>query len=217
MSKMLIWGTVAAVAALYSLPAMAVKDNFDRDSLGRKWVVPNGSLFIVGNQLRGSNFSIGYDKQSRDDSTVSATLYINSTDVEYGAVLSGDIAGGNNAFVKLQNQDGDRLFEKGAFYRGNNNPDGGEIFDLKKPVSTPAKLTVSFCGTVATMTINSPEGKQRYKFDYETGFGTGGGGSPFGSISLDNYKSSSGGCAESAGANTLRIKHSTGSDPTVPK
>lgn len=212
------WAALAAVTALCCTPAIAAKDNFDRGSLGRKWVIANGSLFIVGHQLQGDNFSIGYDKKSRDDSSVSATLFINGADTEYGALLSGDIASGNNAFVKLQNQDGDSLFEKGAFYRGNNNPDGGQSFNLDKPVSTPAKLSVSFCGTIATMTINSPEGRQRYKFDYGTSFGPGGGLGTFGSISLDNYKSSAGGgCAESVGAKAIRIAPSTGEDLSLSK
>jgi hypothetical protein len=120
--------------------------------------------------------------------------------------------------VKLLNQNGDNLFEKGAFYRGNNNPDGGQSFDLDTPVSTPAKLTVSFCGTVATMTIKSPEGRQRYKFDYGTSFGTGGGLGTYGSISLDDYKSSpAGGCAESVGAKPVPVTHSNAADLTLPK
>jgi hypothetical protein len=179
--------------ALCATSAMAARDNFNRTALGNKWVVPSGSLFITSDQLQGSSLAIGYDKRSSSDTTVSTMVFTTSTDLEYGAVASGDIASGNNAFVKIQSQDGTGQFTAGAFYTGNNG--GGDFFALNAPVPSPARLTLSFCNTVAKMKITSSAGTQVYKFDYGTTFGTGGGLGTYGSVALDNYKSSAGGCS----------------------
>src|SRR5450432_2191411 len=62
---------------------------------------------------------------------------------------------------------------------------------------------------VATMTIKSSAGKQKYTYDYGTTFPTGGGAGTYGTIALDNYKSkAAGGCAESVGAQAIKITHS---------
>ena len=180
------------MSALCATSALAASDNFDRATLGKKWVVPFGSLFITSNQLQGNDMSLGYYKRSASDSTVTATVYLSGTNLQYGAVATGDIASGNNAFAKIQEQDSTGMFEHGAFYVGNNG--SGIFFDLKKPVPSPARLTLSFCGTVATMTIKSAVHTQKYTYDYGTSFGTGGGLGTYGSIALDNYKSKIGGC-----------------------
>ena len=83
-------------------------------------MVTDGHLHIANNQLQGTSAGLGYNTKSRNDLSVSATVYLNGTDVEYGAVALGDVAGGNNAFVKIQSQDGDGMFEYGAFYVGDN-------------------------------------------------------------------------------------------------
>src|SRR6478672_11554529 len=116
----------AAIMAATATTAMAAEsrsgtahDNFDRAVLGNRWAIRSGRLFINNNQMRGDAGSLGYDKKSSTNTTVAATLYLNGTDLEYGAVASGDIASGNNAFVKLQEQNGSGEFEYGAFYVGN--------------------------------------------------------------------------------------------------
>jgi hypothetical protein len=181
------------VTALCATSAMAAKDNFNRTTLGPSWVVSSGSLAIANNRLQGSSLAIGYDKKSHADTTVTALVATTGTDLEYGAVASGNIAGGNNAFVKIQAQSGDGKFSHGAFYTGDNN--GSEFFALTSEVKSPATLTVSFCNTVATMTIHNRAGTQTYNYDYGTTFGTGGGLGTYGLVALDNYKSSPGGCA----------------------
>ncbi len=111
----------------------------------------------------------------------------------HSLLASGDIAGGNNAFVKIQAQTATGNFSNGAFYTGNNG--GGDFFALTSEVPSPAKLSVSFCGTVATMRIESSAPTQVYNFDYGTTFGTGGGLGTYGSVALDNYASKPGGCS----------------------
>ena len=164
----------------------------------------DGSLYITNNQLQGASLSLGYDKKSGSDSTVTATVYLNSTDSEFGAVASGDIAGGNNAFVKIQSQNADGMFEYGGFYVGNNG--GVDFFQLNSTVPSPARMTVSLCGTVATLKIKSSAGTQSYTYDYGSSysFGTGGGLGTYGNISLDNYSSGTASCTDAIGATVIK-------------
>lgn len=184
---------VGLAAVLCATSALATHDHFNRATLGPPWVIPSGSLFINNNQLQGATGSLGYLMRSSSDTTVRATVYTTGTDLEYGAVASGDIAGGNNAFVKIQAQTGTGNFSNGGFYTGNNN--GVDFFTLSSEVPSPARLSVSFCGTVATMTITSSAPTQVYNFDYGASFGTGGGLGTYGSVALDNYQSKPGGCS----------------------
>jgi hypothetical protein len=201
MKKMLL----LSVAVLFATSAMAAKDNFNRASLGNKWSVPYPTLSISNNQLIGTSVALGYDTKSSSDNQAQATLYLNGTDLEYGAVAVGDVASGINAFVKLQEQNADNMFENGAFYIGNNG--GGSFFALNSTVPSPAKLTVTMCGTVATMKISSSAGTQKYSYDYGTSVGTGGGLGTYGNISLDNYKSKNTGCTDAVGATVIKASN----------
>lgn len=198
MKKLLVVGA----AALCATSAMAAKDNFNRSSLGNNWTVPYPTLSISNDQLVGSSLALGYDNKSSNDTKAQAILYLNGTDLEYGAVAVGDVASGTNAFVKLQEENGDGVFEYGAFYTGNNG--SGSFFALNSPVASPAKLTVSICGTTAVMKISSSSGNQKYKYDYGTSVGTGGGLGTYGNISLDNYRSGTATCtADLQGATVI--------------
>lgn len=175
------------LAAAITTPALAAGDKFDRADLGSKWVATSGSLYIVSNQLRGDTLSLGYYTKASAGVTGQAVVQLNGTDLQYGAVAIGDIAGGNNAFVKIQSQDGGGMFDHGGFYVGNNG--GVSFFTLDAPMASPATIKVTFSGTVATLKIKNAFSTQTYQFDYGTTFGTGGGLGTYGPISLDNYKS----------------------------
>jgi len=54
------------------------------------------------------------------------------------------------------------------------------------------------------MKIKSAAGTQKYTYDYGTTFGTGGGLGTYGNISLDDYKSKLGGCADAVGATVIK-------------
>ena len=190
MKKILLIG----VAVLCATSAMAAKDNFNRSSLGSNWTVPYPTLSISNNQLVGTSLALGYDTLSGSDTSVTATLYLNGTDLEYGAVAVGNVSGGTNAFVKLQEENADGVFEYGAFYTGNNG--GGSFFQLDSTVPSPAKVIVSVCGTMAVLKIKSSAGTQKYSYDYGTSVGTGGGLGTYGAISLDNYKSKGAKCKD---------------------
>src|SRR5437773_6754346 len=88
MKKMLVLGMAAMTdaGALCATSAMAAHDDFDRANLGTKWLIMTPNLFISYNQLKGDSLALGYDKKSVSASKVSATVYLNGTDLEYGAV-----------------------------------------------------------------------------------------------------------------------------------
>lgn len=218
MKKLQIIGAVALVIAggAFCVPsAMAggAKDNFNRSTLGAKWVVPSGTLTIVNNQLQGSSLAIGYYKKSAKSTAVSAKVQSTSTDLEYGAVAVGDVASGNNAFIKIQGS-GDGGFQQAGFYTGDNI--ALDFFSLTSEVPSPAKISAAFCGTVATLTITSSAPTQKYSFDYGTSFGSGGGLGTYGSVALDNYKSTKKDSC-TADRDAIRITRSNAVDPTVNK
>jgi hypothetical protein len=216
MKMLALMGGATAVAALCATSAMAARDNFDRASLGNKWVVlPGSDLHITNNQLQGGDNSLGYFKRSSGDSKVAATVYLNGTGLQLGAVASGDIANGNNAYIKIQEQNGSGMFEYGAFCVGNDG--GGSFFQLNSPVPSPARLTLSLCGSMATMTIKSAAGKQKYTYDYGTSFPTGGGSGTYGAIAIDDYKSGASNCAATVGVKAIKITHSTAKDLSLAK
>lgn len=207
--------TLVASSAItfFAAPAMAAKDHFDRDTLGKKWVVIDASLTIVNDQMQGSDFGLGYFKKSADDTTVSVTVILSGSGLQYGAVAIGDIATHNNGFFKIQSDDGVN-FNNAAFYTGDNG--SGTFFALNSPVPSPAVLTVSMCGSVAKMTIKSSAGTQKYTHDYGTSFGAGGGLGTYSGIALDDYKSKPTKNCTADGDMSI-ITHSTATDRSLRK
>ena len=188
MKKMFLF----AIAALWASSAIAAGDNFDRSKLGRKWVVTDGHLYIANDQLQGQDGGLGYDSKSANNSGATAQVYLNGTDVEYGAIALGDVAVGNNAYIKIQSQNGDGLFEYAAFYTGDNGE--GEFLALRHPASSPATISAWFCGTYGFLAVKSAVGSDKYYFNYGTDFGLGAGLGVGGAVSLDNYRSGAGKC-----------------------
>jgi hypothetical protein len=184
--------TIAALAvagglALSTTAALAGgSDTFNRPALGPTWIVTAGGLVIANHELVGTtNLSLGYLTLSSRDTAASAVVFLNGTGLQYGAVAVGNVAGGSNAFVKIQEQNGGGTFDHGAFYTGNNS--GSVFFTLASPVPSPAILDVFFCGTIATMRITSAAGVQTYTNNYGNTFGPGAGLGTFGPSGLDNF------------------------------
>src|SRR5215472_3881497 len=190
---------VAGVVLLSATSALAGSDAFNRPNLGNNWVVTAGSLSIAHHEMVGTSLSLGYQTASSNDQAASAVVFLGGTDTEYGAVAVGNIAAGNNAFVKIQEQNGTGMFEYGGFYTGNNVQ--VDFFALASPVPSPAILDVSFNGTTtATMRITSAAGVQTYTYDYGTTFGPGAGLGTYGFIGLDNFVGFQGGGQDTADA-----------------
>jgi hypothetical protein len=193
--KQITAGAIAMPLAMaLATSAMAGADAFNRAHLGSSWVVTSGSLAISNHELVGGTESIGYLNSASTNTAASAVVLLGGTDLEYGAVAVGNIAGGTNAFVKIQQQNGGGTFDHGAFYTGNNG--GGDFFTLSSPVPSPAILDVFFCGDVATMRITSAAGVQLYSYNYGTTFGAGAGLGTYGAVRLDNLIGFATGCAD---------------------
>jgi len=176
---------VTASVLLSATFAFAGADSFNRKRLGAAWVVTAGGLGVSNHQLIGTqNNSLGYYTAANTNTAATVVVKLGGTDLEYGAIALGNVAGGNNAFVKIQEENADGMFEYGAFYTGNNS--GSIFFQLSSPVPSPAILDVFFCGTVATMRITSAAGVQTYTNDYGTTYGAGVGLGTYGSVGLDN-------------------------------
>ena len=188
--------TLAAAVSLSATSALAGgSDAFNRPKLGPKWVATSGSTLSISNhELVGTSLSLGSFTGSSKDTAASAVVVLGGTDLEYGAVALGNIAGGSNAFVKIQAQNGAGTFDHAGFYNGNNS--GSVFFALSSPVPSPAILDVFFCGTIATMRITSAAGVQTYTNDYGTTYGPGGGLGTYGSVGLDNYVGFASGCKD---------------------
>jgi hypothetical protein len=209
--------TLAVAVSLSATSALAGgSDAFNRPHLGTNWVVlTGGSLSISNHELVGTSGSLGYLKGSSKDTTASTVVFLGGTDLEYGAVALGNIAGGNNAFVKIQAANGAGTFDHGAFYTGNNG--SGVYFALSSPVPSPAILDVFFCGTTATMRITSAAGVQIYTNNYGTTFGPGGGLGTYGSIGLDNYVGFGSGCKDAQVHGVPASKMPRDIDPSLVK
>ncbi len=195
MKNTLICKIVAlAVAGLFATSALAQigGDAFNRKQIGPNWVVTAGSLSVSNHELHGTSLSLGYSKTTTKATAASAVVVLGGTDLEYGAVALGNIAGGSNAFVKIQSQNGLGTFDTAGFYNGNNS--GSVFFTLSSPVPSPAILDVFFCGTTATMRITSAAGVQTYTNNYGTTYGPGAGLGTYGSVGLDNFVGFPSGC-----------------------
>jgi hypothetical protein len=177
---------VAAGLLLSATSALAGSDSFNRHHLGTKWVVVSGSLSISDKELVGTIGSLGYNTSFSTNTAGTVVVRLGSTDTEYGAIALGNIAGGSNAFIKLQSQNGSgTTFDSAGFYTGNNI--SVYFFKLTTAVPSPAILDAFFCGTTATMRITSAAGTQTYTYDYGTTYGAGGGLGTYGAVFLDNF------------------------------
>ena len=173
-----------------------VLDNFNRPdgALGGNWTIQNGNMVIINNQAAGDpaagwSFNLAtYNGVSSD--TVFADVYCVGTTLDYAALILGYASPDENAFIKVQGQDGGGMFDHAAFYYGNNG--GGSFFTLSQPFSS-AHMIASLVGDAATLTLDTdfdgvPE--QTYTWNYGgNAFGTGIGMAGFlgGSARLDNY------------------------------
>jgi hypothetical protein len=185
-NKLIVTLAVVACVSLLATSALAGgSDAFNRKMLGTRWHAVDGSVTITDDHFAGTSEALAYFSASNEDTAATAVVELGGTDLEYGAIALGDIASGNNAFVKIQAQNGDGTFDHAAFYSGDNG--GGTFFELNSTVPSPAVLDVFFCGTTAVMKITSAAGVQEYTNDYGTTFPAGAGLGTYGSVGLDNY------------------------------
>lgn len=188
MTRFLAIAGAILIGGMSATAAMAAKDDFNRAELGPKWRVKAGSLSIENDALQGASGSLGYFRPSKN--AVSASVTAQPSGV-YAAVALGDIRHLNNAFVKVESAAGQ--WGSASFAEGNDT--NGTTFQLPILIGSDIRISVSMCGTVATLTIK-PEGGRAMKFthDYGKTFPTGAGlGVGFDTI-LDDYASKTTGC-----------------------
>ena len=187
--KMTTFTVLASVAAvtLTANVALAGGDAFNRKTLGATWqvVAPSMAINSTG-QLTGSSLSLGSFTGGSANNAGSVVVNLTGTGLQYGAIALGNVAGGNNAFIKIQQQNGAGTFDHGAFYTGNNG--SGTFFALTTPATSPAVLDAYFCGTTAVMRIVAANGVQTYTNNYGATYGNGAGLGIYGSTTLDNFE-----------------------------
>ncbi len=185
-----------AVLLLTSAACADILDNFNRPdspTLGPNWTVQNGGAEIINNTARAFNGSqspnlVTYNGVSSNNAFVD--VYSVDSSLAYIAVDIAYLDVNNNYFIKVQNQGGGASgFNDYAFYYGNNG--GGGIFLPLDSPFTSGRITASFLGTIATLSIDTnfdgiPD--QTYTFDYgiSTG-GTGIGLGLWGTAQADNF------------------------------
>jgi hypothetical protein len=177
---------IPAIAALASGAALADhRDNFNRSSLGDGWYAVSGNSWDDGKRFESDSSGTAIFRKAGKDTAGQIDVYSNGANVVYGAVLLGDIRSGNNAFVKVQSQNGYGTFDTAAFYTGDNG--GGYFFSIEGFDNvTTVRLSAWMHGTVATMFLESETGKSAvYQYDYGMNFGPGVGLGTYGGATLD--------------------------------
>lgn len=187
---------ICAFAALASASmASSFFDDFNRaDSgdLGANWTLQNGSIGISSNMAMAPSQDLhlatvnGYS-DTAENTTITFDVFNNGSSTQYAAAVLGYANNSQCLFVKVQNNGGSGFGSYG-FYYGNNG--GGEFGSLANTY-TSARVTVSYSGTTATMSIDGDINgsiDETLSHDYgSTTLGTGAGLGAYGSGMIDNY------------------------------
>jgi hypothetical protein len=203
--------TLTTLLALQALqPAWASSDDFNRCGLqGQKWTLLSGSLHIencaylaAGDETQDV-VSLGiFKKADAGDHVGSMDVMFTGTQTQFAAIALGDISNGNNAFIKVQSQNGLGTISHLAFYVGNNNGRGGKFFKLNgldgvSSARITAKVVSSRLAKVMIDTNFDGIPERIIGFRYGQSFPHGVGAALLGSTRADNFKS--GGYAPRAG------------------
>jgi hypothetical protein len=183
-------------------------DDFNRANggLGASWATGSGSYAISGNEVAGTG-TLAYVDNSVANCAVSSTV----ASVQFGdnpggalvyVALRCGVGGGNNFFVKIQDQSGTPSYNTYGFYINNNsNPGGYGIFGTLPLTCLWGRIDVSYDAGTDRMrmdvdefddgsveqTVYSGAGASAYALA-GTGYGVG----TYGSITFDNFDINSG-------------------------
>ena len=141
--------------------AVIILDNFNRPDgqIGPKWIGRSGTFLVSDMSATGNSEALTTYK-GVNSNIVEADVRSNAanTGLEYVGIVLGYKDIDNNLFIKVQNQDSDTQFEKGACYIGNNGHDFGlGFFSLDHPF-TNAHMRVQLIGNVAYITFSNIDG-----------------------------------------------------------
>ena len=177
-----------------SFCAGAILDDFNRPdagTLGPSWTVVSGGAQIISNQAAGlSDLSLViYNGVSASGAYVD--VYNTGTGLQYAALVLGYSGGGDNYFIKVQNQSGGNSFGNYGFYNGNNNSGGVGIFDALNTPFSSARIWATYSGMTAWLFIDSDfdgVADQQYSHTYSNAVsGTGIGLGFYGATRVDNF------------------------------
>ena len=170
----------AACLAALAAPAGAatVIDTFDRPNaatLGGNYTVENGAFAISGNAAVASQLVSLATYNGSSSAKAAIDVALRGADSGSYVALSFGYPSGSSYFVKVQDNDGDGLFDRYAFYGGNNDFNGtfGALSNF-----AAGRIEASYAGTVATLKVMANNAVQTFTYDY--GFAPGGGAVGFG-------------------------------------
>ncbi|MET0310271.1 MAG: hypothetical protein ABW023_16315, partial [Sphingomonas sp.] len=155
----------AALAGVCNAAHAQVTDDFNRanaPSLGANYTNHGSSPSIVGNKAITTFTALS---TYNDSSSTSASVDVALRGYDSGSyvALAFGYLSGASYFVKVQDNDGDGWFDSYGFYTGNN-----EYLNGIKSLNgfDNGTMTVSYAGTVATLSIATPWDTQTYSYDY---------------------------------------------------
>ena len=164
-----------ALSALISAAQARDSDDFNRPdgSLGSDYTAQGGGEIVIRNGAATS----GQNQYSPNFVTLNGSAGTSaSVDVSanragnygYVALSLGYRAGFdlNSYFVKVQDNNGDGIFDAYGFGRGNAYSGSDTLFAALGTNFATGTMTVSYIGTVAMLAIASAAGTQTYTFDY---------------------------------------------------
>ena len=163
------WAIVTALFCAVAVPAQTASDDFNRSAgtnMGPDWAEIDGDTVIENNQAKGNTpFFTGWMHHTGlsgnyADSNQSVEFFANGFGGDSVSLMAGlDPNTWDCVFVKVQDNNGDGLFDRLFFYRGVNGGSWGGssvFFDLATPTDS-GTMTLSFqnSGDVAVVDIDN--------------------------------------------------------------
>ncbi|MBL8498632.1 hypothetical protein ABF87_14010 [Nitrosomonas sp. JL21] len=180
------------IAGAFSTSVHAVSDTFNRPALGSDWMIQSGNFHGNGATVSGTDQALMTFAPGNHATSVSLDISFDGIGTEYGAIVLGYAGTDENAFIKIQSQNGHGALESAAFYYGNNGD--GNFFCLPSDFHqfSSAHITGTLEGSRAALTIETGDISQTFTWDYGgVTFGSGVGVGVYGAAQLDNFIASS--------------------------
>jgi hypothetical protein len=178
----------ATMAVCCAAQALAGTDKFNRLSLNHRWGFLAGTMFITNGEMQGTSGAeaLFIDADAVVAPSATAKITLHGTGLQYGAITIGSNQPDDlTAFVKIQSQGGNGMFDHLGFYSGNN--DTGPFVALTAPMASPVTMTVSFFASLAIVTLKNASATQVYTFDHGRFPLAGTGAGTFGTVGIDDY------------------------------
>lgn len=165
---MIKW-TAPVLAAMMAFPAnAAVIDTFDRPdapTLGPAYTVHAGGFAISGNRaIARSNAELA-TLNGVTSAAAGIDIALRGADAGSYVGLSFGFESPLSYFIKVQDNNGDGVFDSYGFYTDNNSAGEARLRDLTSGFLS-GTMNVSFSGTIATLMLTSGGIDQTYTYDY---------------------------------------------------